>query len=53
MSKDVKSPPGEGVGWGEEGEAGGSAWPSCLSVRRVSVTSVLLNTAKVSSGTHP
>lgn len=31
MSKDVKSLPGEGIGWRWEGEAGGSAWPSCPS----------------------
>lgn len=29
MSKDVKSLPGEGLGWGKEGEAGRRAWPSC------------------------
>lgn len=31
MSKDVKSLPGEGIGWRWEGEAGGSTWPSCPS----------------------
>lgn len=31
MSKDVKSLPGEGIGWRWEGEAGGSARPSCPS----------------------
>lgn len=30
MSKDVKSLPGEGLGWGKEREAGRRAWLSCL-----------------------
>lgn len=52
MSKDVKSLPGEGIGWGEEGEAGHKLGAK-LSVRGVSVTSVLLNAAKLSPGTRP
>lgn len=52
MSKDVKSLPGEGIGWGEEGEAGRELGAK-LSVHRVSVTSVSLNAAKLSSGTRP
>lgn len=51
MSKDVKSLPGEGIGWGEEGEAGRRRLAK-LSARRVSVTSALLNTPQVSPGTQ-
>lgn len=52
MSKDVKSLPGEGIGWGEEEEAG-RARRAELSVRGVSVTSVLPNAAKLSSALVP
>lgn len=50
MSKDVKSLPGEGIGWGWEGEAGRQRLAKSP-VRGVSVTSVLLDTARVLSGT--
>lgn len=52
MSKDVKSLPGEGLGWGKEREAGRRAWLSCLLAEFVTLVLALVSTARVLLGTQ-